>query len=64
MSRYEFGRKVVEILGKDLSKISPSIADVENSLFHSDLSLITSDELSDLIPNDEELIKEIRDMCS
>jgi len=59
MTRYEFGRKVAEMLGKDPSQITPLIADIENGTFHSDLSLITSDELSDLMPSNEDLIKEL-----
>lgn len=59
MSRYDFGRLVVGLLGKDISCIRPDLADIEHSTFHKDLSLITSDELIDLVPDERELKDEL-----
>lgn len=60
MSRYEFGRKITDLLGEDSSRIRPAIADIAHSTFHYNLSLITSRELLDLAPSDEDMMVELK----
>lgn len=60
VSRYDFGCKVVGFIGKKSTRIKPELADIEHSTFHKDLSLVTSDELLDLVPGDTELRKELK----
>ena len=59
MSRYHFGKKIASLLSKDIHKISPAYADINQSTFHSNLSLVTSEELLDLRPGDAELLLEL-----
>jgi dTDP-4-dehydrorhamnose reductase len=59
MTRYEFGCIVAKILNIENNRLIPTKADLINSTFHENLSLVTSDELIDLIPTQSDLSKEL-----